>query len=129
MNTSEYEFNEIKRFNGELARIEHAPLHERKEDREKLYAELVENPEYFLSACDMFIAGNYGAGSYYALGRLTGKHNRAAWIFCCVSALEYGVSNQFARGIWHKLSKERQNAINESLARKLEVYDIERGEA
>lgn len=125
MNTNQYEFNEIKRFNGELAKIEQAPLNERKEDRQAMLESLVENPEQFLNCCDMLIAGNYGAGSFYSLKKLSQKHNRRAWIFCTVAALEYRVSNVFARGIWNQLSEDKQNAINSALDRALEDFDSE----
>lgn len=112
MDNQQYEHNEARHFYAQLTAVEKAPLSDRQEARAEFRKRLENNLSHFEGAVCNLIAGNYGYGPYAYFKRLSKRFNRRAWLFVTVAAIEYGVSNKFAREVWKTLSPELQAAVD-----------------
>jgi len=115
MNESQYQMNEIIRFNKECQETEKAPLESRKQGKEAFKHTLETDLSHFLDCVNFLVNGDYGAGAKFSFERLTKRMNRRAWLFNTVAVIEYGTSIKYACEVWHSLDTDLQIAINAML--------------
>lgn len=122
---SEYEMNELIRFNKECQAIERAPLQSRQQGRTDLKDCLNNNLKHWITYIEFLINGDYGAGSKFAFERLSKRMNRRAWLFNNVAVIEFGTSLKMACEVWNGLDTDLQAAINVELDKILTETDKE----
>jgi len=122
----EYENYEHRLFLKQLQEVEDLPLSERRENRIEYVNDLTNNPEIIIDRIGWIINGTYGFGPYNAFKKLSKRMNRRAWLFIVLAAIEWGVSNEFSRGVWNDLPKELQNKINAGIDEEIK-YGIDEG--
>jgi hypothetical protein len=126
MNDAEYEQNERKRLNAQIALVETAPLSERRIVRAEWF-EALTDVKLIRERINWLLAGNYGKGAYDAAWSIKNakRGNRIAAIAQLLAAVEWQCPANFAREAWNGLNKAAQKAINAAILDEMDKYQIE----
>lgn len=128
MDNKAYQKKEIELFLAEQKTRDTLSPQDRKESQYELKKAL-EDEESFArhvaTAVDHILAGNYGAGILLSYALCSKAMNRKAWLYSYAVSIEYTCSYSLARDSWKKLSKERQESLNELIEEMVENYDAE----
>lgn len=126
MNNTEYEQNERKRLNAQIAGVENASLQNRREARAEWFNALVDE-KLIRERLSWLLAGNYGKGAMDAAMAIKNakRGNRTAQIALLLAALEWQCPASFAREAWNLLNKIAQKAINAAILDEMDSYNVE----
>jgi len=114
MNEREYQIRETDLLWAQIARIEKAPLSDRREARADYLAAL-NVPGLIAERVAWLIAGHYGYGAALTAARTLKAHastNKVARLAHLVAALDHNCPANFATKAYYNLSAERQAAVN-----------------
>lgn len=121
----DYQQAEIRRFQAEIARIEKAPLFDRREGKKELIFALNVNHKCITERISWLLAGHYGAGAYYSFKRMSKRHNRRAWLLINMAALEFNSPTRFTVEAWNGLTSIQQDNLNRAIDEHIREFDRE----
>lgn len=124
-----YEGREIDSFLADLARVEKAPLADRKEGARHFAQAMGHDPELVAERVGWLLDGNYGQGSYIKAREVarSPRMNRVAWLTQTVGALEWQSPWAMTRAAWKKLTKAQKDALDHAVMRALKSHLQEGG--
>lgn len=124
MNQDEYERREAKLLANQLADVERAPLHERREAMTS-FAELLRLPDAFRDRIEWLLAGNYGYGAMVKAKEIASRPrmNRVAGLSQLLAALEDRCSAAFARKAYNAMNEEQRKAVDTAIMSAIERHE------
>lgn len=113
MTQAEYETRESKLLANQLADVERAPLHERREAMAD-YADMMTRPDIIGERIGWLLAGNYGYGAMVKAKDIASRPrmNRVAGLSQLLAALDHRCPAAFARKAYNAMSKEQREAVD-----------------
>jgi len=123
MNQATYESNEAKTLANQIARVERAPLHERREAKADFFG-LLTDPAILAQRVGWLFDGNYGFGAMMKARDIAArpKLNRIAGISQLIAALECLCSSDMARKAYMSLTDEQKNAANAAIQTEIDSF-------
>lgn len=114
---AEYEQRELREANQRLAKVERAPLADRKEASTEFFAAMRDHPDLVAERVGWLLDGNYGYGQMLLAKRVLGspRMNRSAALTQMVAAFEWSSPGAMTRAAWKKLTKGQQAALDRAV--------------
>jgi hypothetical protein len=113
----EYEINEHRIAQKEGAEIDHLPLNERKENAQRFYEAMRDDPAAVAERLGWLIDGNYGAGQQSMARQivLSPRMNRAAALNGLVGTYEYRCPARMVATAWKRLTAGQKAKLDSAL--------------
>lgn len=126
MNSTEYHITELNNFAKRIARLDLAPLAERKTAQEDA-SELMRNLPIVERNLDWLLAGNYGYAEQYQAKRIAEmkRGNRAAQAMQLLAALDCYCPARECTEAWKTLSDAEKSALDKTIIEVLDNAQIE----
>ena len=127
---SQHEINEISHYMREVAEVEKAPLHERKEAAAEFYDAMAHHPETVGERVGWLLDGNYGQGAYLKAKQVLGMSKRAnkiASLTQMTAGAEWRCPFRLAVAAWKKLTPAQKAALDKAIQAEIDNHLTNRG--
>lgn len=126
---SQHEINEITRYLREVAEIEKAPMHERKEAAAEFYEAMAHDPALVAERVGWLLDGNYGQGSYLKAHQVMAQSKRAnkiASLTQMTAVMEWRCPFRMAAAAWKKLTPAQKAALDRAVQTAMDDWKASR---
>lgn len=113
----------------DIARVEKAPLAERKASAEEFYRDMKQDPALIAERIDWLLEGHFGEEAYRHAREVLGRPrmNREAWLIQTIGTLEWSSPQRFSILAWKKLSPPEKARLHTEIQKVLKRREAQTG--